>query len=197
MDSPLPDTDQKLYEYGNKARKDKKELKIQIVAELMLKGIQQAENIHNVLLSSTPPLNIPVRSIARYKSIINKRNELAVKSRGNLAKTVEETALSIKQNFDLVTKEMWQTYHNSKTGASTKATLLTAIRDTCVKSVELLQSLGLVEERPQQMQYLDKDGKPTDVPNVEVMVLDQQFTAFIKANYQLPLGVNEKEEAHA
>lgn len=197
MDTPQPVTDQKLYEYGNKARKDKKELKIQIVSDLMLKGIRNAEELHKVLLNSSPPMNIPIRSIVRYKSIINKRNETAVKSRANLAQTVEETALSIKQNFDLVTKEMWQTYHSSGTAAKTKATLLTAIRDTCVKSVELMQSLGLVEERPQQLQYLDKDGKPTDVPNVEVMVLDQQFTAFIKANYQLPLGVNEKEESHA
>ena len=93
----------------------------------------------------------------------------------------------------MVTKEMWLQYHNPLTGSKTKATLLSSIRETCVENVKLMQSLGLMYERPDQTQYLDKDGNPTDAPDVNLMVLNNQFNAFIKAQYQLPLGVKEKE----
>ena len=194
MDDTAQPTFRKIFEEGNKARKEKKELKIQIVESLLLKGIKTTAEIHKVLKNSTPPMYVPERSIARYKSIINKRNEEEVRKKGNLSKTVQEVAFEIKRNFELVTKEAWQTYHAPGTGARTKAALLAMVRDTCEKNVKLLQSLGLVYEKPEQHQYLDKDGNPTDAPDVNVMALNQQFTAFIKANYQLPLGVNEKEE---
>ena len=164
-----------------------------LVAQLLLKGMKNSGEISKTLRSTEPPTIISPRTVDRYKYIIKRRNEKLVKTREGIAVSVEEMGLKIKQNFELVVNEMWKQYHQPLVSASVKKDLLVAIRDTCAENLKLLQSLGLIFERPQEHQFLDDKGNPTNPPNVEINIMDQQFTAFIKATYQLPLGVDKAE----
>lgn len=193
------------------ARKEQKESRIRMVRKLMLRGYKEAEDIKAALHRLTPPVDVTIRSIYRYKGIIAIRNAKAINAKEGLNKTIEEIAFEIKENLEEISMELWRQYHSTQSvthtciacgkeqkiripsGPSYKVQALKEIRETTEKQLEIMQSLGLITKAPEKTQIIGPDGKPVaSLVNVDRIVLNSQFISFIKAKYQNPTAVKHE-----
>lgn len=183
------------------------EFRKDFVRRLMLRGIKKDWEIKNHFEGMTPPMPVSIRTINRYIADIKHESIEKIRSKEGLKKTVDEIALEIKENFEEISKELWTVYHtknslrcskkcvkcntecdNTLTIASSptaKVSALKEIGEITVKYKDILQSLGLLYKVPVQQQIVDADGKPVDV---DLVLLDQKFVSFFKAQFQDPLG---------
>lgn len=168
-------------------------MQIELVRRLMARGVRRIPDIIAALKQMDPPVDITERTLWRYKGILKKRMVWAVRHKEGLNQTVEEIALQIKENVEEVLRELWTVYHSTD-NAVAKIMALQQIRKASDEWVKTLQTMGLVYKAPEQHQLLDAQGNPTNPPDVNVAVLNQDFTAFIKAKYQNPVGVKEKND---
>ncbi len=207
---------QTLAQIGTTARQEKKNMHIELVRRLMLRGVKSPTEIKSSLESMNPPVYVTLRSIYRYKSVVTRRTVVAIRNKEGLNKTIEEMAMELKNTFEEITREMWKQYHapirlrarcphpehkgNAACGlfaefllnsASVKVAALKEIRETAAKQLDVMQSLGLVNKAPEKHQMVDKDGNPVDPIGEDKQVLNQNFIAFIKASFQDPVGVNK------
>lgn len=212
----MEENDTDLSTLGNTARTERKNMRIELVRRLMLRGVKSPTEIKQSLESMNPPVYVTIRSIMRYKSVITKRMVVAVREKEGLNKTIEEMAMELKNTFEEITREMWRQYHapivlrvrcphgehkgllacNLKAevylnAAMVKVAALKEIRETAAKQLDVMQSLGLVNKAPVKIQSVDKDGNPVDPVAANTAVLNQQFNAFINATYKDPVGVNK------
>lgn len=196
--------------HPNDARKIRKEKIIDMIRRLMIRGVTKGEDIQKQLHQVDPTLQISIRSIYRYKGIIIKRSRKQIEDKYGLAKTVEEVAYEIKETFEEVMRELWVQYHSNKPKTfkcdcgkvhtvalpptpQQRIMALNSIRETVDKHAQRLQSLGLVNSAPVKHQFLDKDGNPTDPPELENKTkLAAEFLSFFQAKYQLPVGSNKE-----
>lgn len=185
---------QALQRAGNDAKIQKKELRIELVRRLMLRGVKSPIEIQKSLATMDPPVILTLRSVYRYKGVLIRRNVKDVREKVGLNKTIEELAMELKSQFEEVSRELWKQYHSSYSKASTKVQALKEIRETTQKYLEIMQSLGLISKAPEKHQMVDKDGNPIDPVPAERVMLNQQFIAFIKAQYQEPLGTERGNE---
>lgn len=178
---------------GANARKLKKEMQIELVERLMIRGVTSALDIQDILAKNDPPIKLTTRTIYHYKGIIHRRTRAEIDKKIGLSKTVDEMAYEIKKNFEEVTRELWQQYHSGFAKPSTKVQALKEIRETTQKFAEILQSMGLVHQAPVKHQMLDKDGNPIDPPgSTSKDQMNAEFIAFVKAKFQDPVG-SEKQ----
>lgn len=198
---------------------EQRDMRIELVRRLMLRGIQSPTEIQQSLAKMDPPVHVTVRSVYRYKSIVVKRSNVEIRKKTGLNKTVEEVAYDIKKSFEEVSRELWKQYHapvrlrvkcphpehvrNNACGqyaevllnaAHTKVLALKEIRETASKSLDIMQSLGLVNHAPVKVQTVDKDGNPIDPVAQDSQILNQQFIAFVNATFKDPVGVNKETD---
>ena len=197
MDNPKENNRHVTDEARKKAadgRKIEKELKIDMVRRLMLRGIKNTKEIQDVLAKNVPPIPLTTRTIHRYKAIIKFKSTEAIRKQEGLNRTLEELAYELKSNFEEVMREAWQTYHRGTTNGSAKISALRLIEQTAKDQTELLQSMGLVAKIPMKHQILGADGNPVDPTiNVNKAELNMQFISFIKAKFQSPVGILREE----
>lgn len=198
------------------AQKERRDMRLEMVRRLLIRGIKNPLEIQRSLASLEPPIHVTTRTIFRYKAAIENRTIKAIQKKEGLGKTIEEMAMGIKETFEEVTREMWKQYHApiklygrcphyNHTGkdscgltaefivnaATIKVAALKEIRDTAFKNLEVMQSLGLVNKAPEKHQMVDRDGNPIDPVSENTMVLNQQFTAFVNSLYKDPVGINK------
>ncbi len=214
----MVDNDTDLASKGTTARQAQKELNIELVRRLMLRGVKSPTEIEQSLKTMNPPVHVTIRSIMRYKSIVTHRFVKDVSKKEGLNKTIEEMALELKLTFEEIARELWKQYHspivlrsrcphtnhrgNNACGltseiylnaALVKVAALKEIRETAAKQLDIMQSLGLVNRAPEKLQLLDAQGNPIDPVAKDRAVLNQQFNAFINATFKDPVGVNKGE----
>lgn len=194
-----------------KSKEIRKEKALEIVRRLMIRGVDDAEEIQQHLKNFRIPIDVALRSIYRYKAIIRKRTQKQIEQKYGLSKTVEEMAYEIKEMLDEVQRELWTQYHTTTPKVmqcpcggrgctkeivvqlpatpGDKIQALRAIRDTAKIYADKFQDLGLVDRAPIKTQMVGPDGKPIDPLQIENKTqLVQEFLAFYKAKYQLPVG---------
>jgi len=186
---PIPN-----FQKAANTRREHKEQAIEMVRRLMVRGIRSAIEIQVTLEKNKPPINVTVRTVRRYKAIIKRRNIEKLSNGMGVHKSVEELVLQLKEDYDEITRELWKTYHAPTTGASAKVSALKEIRETTSDLVERLQSLGLIAKAPEKHQLVDKDGNPVDPAPTNIMLLSQEFNAFVKAKLQDPIGSTGNHE---
>lgn len=199
---------------GNDIRKEQKEITIQIVERLLIRGIKSAKDIQDTLKENNPPIIATTRSIYRYMAVIKRRNHEEIRRKIGINETVEQLAHTLKKTIEEVTRELWKQHHSptimeiecpqckrhqmirSKFGAMVKIAALKEIREAGHEWLKTMQSLGLTYQAPTQVQTIGADGKPVDPSlnvNVQNLELNQVFNAFIKSRYQDPVGVGKEE----
>lgn len=216
----MEDNDTDLAAKGTAARTEQKEMRIELVRRLVLRGVSAPREIKQSLESMNPPVSLTIRSIHRYKSVVTHRHVAAIRGKVGLNKTIEEMAMDLKNTFEEVSREMWRQYHapirlrakcphpdhrGPKTcrlyadlylnSALVKVAALKEIRDTAAKQLEVMQSLGLVNKAPEKHQMVDKNGNPVDPGEMDKQKLNNQFIAFINATFKDPVGVQKGLES--
>lgn len=215
----MAEIENSLSEIGNSAKQEQKQLRIELVRRLLVRGVKQPKEIKTSLESMNPPVSLSIRTIHRYLNVITRQNNKQIREKEGLNKTIEEMALELKQTFEEVSREMWRQYHapivirvkcphpEHRVGklacglvaeahlnqAMVKVAALKEIRETASKNLEVMQSLGLVNKAPEKHQMVDKDGNPIDPVSNDKAVLNQQFIAFINSMYKDPVGANKGE----
>jgi len=174
---------------GADARRLMREVGIEIVRKLVIRGITRNAEIQAYFARQNPPVQITERTVSRYKSELKRRNARRLISKEDLSKTIEELAITLKEDYEEVTKELWVMYHDKGTPASSKVQALIQIRATSDSWVDKLQSLGFAHKEPDRHQIVGADGKPVDPTiNVDIENLNASFISFIKAQHQDPVG---------
>lgn len=174
---------------GANALKMKKEMYIDLVRKLMIRGLKTAPEIQEALAEMDPPVKITTRSIYRYRGIITRRSKAEIEAKHGLQMTVHEMAHKLKSAFEEITRELWVQYHSEGAAPRTKVAALSQIRATTENYTKLLQSMGLIHEAPQKHQYVGADGNPVQPPGAEnKQQIIADFMAFVKARYQDPVG---------
>lgn len=189
-------------------RKLKKEMRIEALRRLMLKGIVRGDELQAAMKRQGHELTM--RTIYRYKSILTKRTHEKLSEKGELQKSVEELAFQLSEQFEEIQRNLWVEYHRNEVtktqtcecgrehpltiriSADKKVQALNSIARMVKDHVEIMQSLGLTFKAPDKLQHqaVGADGKPIQE---EADKLSADFTAFIKAKYQKPLGIIDGE----
>lgn len=197
MDNTANHSDQKIppYQQAANAKKAMKEQRIELVRRLMVRGVRNAEEIRVTLLRNDPPIDLTVRNIYRYKSIIKRRTVEKVATKMGLNKSIEELVIKLREDYDEVQRELWRVFHACRPDqASAKVAALREIRATADDWIERLQSLGMVYKAPDKHQMIGADGEPVDPLTVNVQALNAQFVSFIKSQWQDPVGATGSHE---
>lgn len=192
--TPLPEQ-----EFENKIDRLKgnqltREQNIELVRKLLIRGVTSYYEIDSYLQRQNPPIKVTYRTISRYKNIIKKRNAKKVLHEEGLGKTIQEIAIELRDTFREVTKELWAVYHSKTASAQAKVSALAQITKISSEQFDRFQSLGLIHKEPDKHQVLDANGNPTNpgpVLNTNIETLNMEFTSFIKAKFQDPVGSNQ------
>jgi len=179
------------------ARSASREANIELVRKLELRGVRKPLEIQAYFNRQSPPIDVTIRTIARYKAIVKKRNAKRLVESDELNKTLEELLYELRDDYFEVRREAWVIYHSATSTPAAKVQALALIGKTAEAWLDRLQSVGLVHKEPDKTQIIGADGKPIDPTtqiNVNVENLAVQFTSFIKAKYQEPLGVIPRQE---
>lgn len=178
-----------LYQQGANARKQLKEQNIELVRRMLIRGVRKTIDIQVSLENMDPPIKLTPRTIQRYKTIIRRRTSQKVADKIGINKTVEELLVELKEEYDEVQRELWRVFHScSQKQANAKVQALKEIRAAAGEFIDRLQSMGMVYKAPEKHQMLGADGEPVDPTMGNIQVLNQQFTMFIKAQWQDPIG---------
>lgn len=164
----------------------KKEFNKQLVAKLLLRKITNAEEIRQNLEQMN--IDVTVRTIYNYIAEIRADRQKQIAENEGIGESVSELAMSLKDTFDEVIKELWVQYHAAGNGGKVKVSALSAIAKITSEYLDHMQTLGLAHKEPDKHQVLGKDGKPIDPGSINVNVLADEFTQFFKAKHQLPVG---------
>lgn len=161
------------------------EKNIEFVRRLQIKGVKKAREQQEALKKAG--IDLTMRTVYKYRGIIKKRLAKKVIEKHGLNKTVEQLAIEFQEDYGEVIRELWKIFHEPGTSNRDKIRALADIRKASVEIIDKLQSLGLAYKEPEKQMMIGPDGKPVD-PEANVKELNQQFTAFIKAKYQDPVG---------
>lgn len=195
-----------------------RQVRIGIIKRLLLRGVKSVPDIQQNLKSIDRNMVVDDRTIFRDLATIKEEHLQAVREKQGLQKPLEELIIELKENFDEISRELWNQYHAPQVyttrcphpdhkgandcgfeaqikiqSTATKVMALKEIRTTAEKVLELMQSTGFIDKAPEKIQFLDKDGKPTDPTGDSKQVLNQQFISFFKATFQNPHGVKQPE----
>lgn len=181
---------------AREARTKLKEDRIEFVRRLMIRHISDIPTIirllHEKELKEGLGLDpISEHTAVRYRAIVNKRNRDEANN-PLMRMTIAEVVADHERTTEEIIREMWVQYHAEKSATGKKAILrdINNIKNMWIKT---LQSVGLAEQAPTKIQYLDKDGKPADAPITNLMQLNQQFNQFIAHNYKDPVAIKPQE----
>lgn len=180
---------------GVNALKENKNLRVDLVRRIMLRGITAPLEIQTALLHSEPPLQLTLRTIYRYKGIIARRSIKAIRDKEGLNETIEQIVSNLKDTINEVVRELWKQYSSREASPGEKIAALREIRKAGDEWMKTLQSVGLVRTAPVQHQMLDKNGNPINPVEVDKAQIEQEFVAFIKAKFQEPLGVSHEDQS--
>lgn len=172
-----------------------KEMHIELVRQLMLKKVTRAEDIKNHLEMMDPKIILTLRTIYRYKGIIKRRLMNQIKSDGAVGKPVSELLYEMRQTYDEVVKQLWRVYHSTTSGPAAKVSALKEIRAATDTRIMVLQKLGLVHEEPNKLEVSTPDGQLIEVGDKNK--INANFVAFVKAQFQDPIGATGSTETVA
>lgn len=161
-----------------------KEKNVDIVRELLLKGVKRAEDIQ-VNMRKAYGVKVKLRTVYKYKALVKQSAIKQVREKEGLDKTIHQIAYEIKEQFELISSSLWKQYHATGSHPKDKIAALREIRNTAEKHVQMLQDLGLVHKAPVQVQTVDKDGNPVD-PAGNTQQYAVMFNSFIKQTFQDP-----------
>lgn len=164
------------------SRTEEKDLIIDLVRRLMLRGVSSTKAIQSHLKEKG--FSRTKRSIYRYKSIVKKRMEKAIREKDGLAESVEQLAYKLKETYEEISREAWREYHRKEQSGHVRIQALKTIQSTAKEYVELMQSMGMTYKAPDKVMSVNQN---IDLPyNTEE--LEAEFVSFIKAKYQDPAG---------
>lgn len=187
---PQPGLTQEARQKGADARRDQQEANIEVVRKLAIRGVRKPLELQAYFKRLSPPIEVSIRTIARYKSIIKSRTAKEIIEQEGLHKTTSELVYELKETFEEVNRELWMIVNSSKTSPRDKISAMAEINRTADKWLDKMQSLGLIHKEPDKLQFIGKDGKPAPPPefSVDIQKLEVQFVQFVKTMYQNPIG---------
>lgn len=194
----------------NQTRETDREFKVRLVRKLMLKGVINADDIKDQLAVQQPPIIVEKRTVYEYMRDVRRMAKEDMEESEELKQTTEEIAIWLREQYGQIIRNLWIEHdkpakvfevRDKQTGEKkvvsehngfVKIAALTQIRTTIKEMMEMMQSLGLTHKEPEKSQLLDADGNPLDKTPQKMFELNEMFVAFVKSQWQKPIGILEE-----